>query len=186
MELRDPRDSRAGVSPLFGRRRAPTSPTSCPSCGRALDAHNQHVRFLLPDPVLNIPVEEREARIWKTEVMMQVADLGAFVRCLLSVRLEGGYTLTFGLWLGVDPVDMHRALEQWWSPSYKDLVLDGFIANDVQPWGLLAKPARAVVRNPEETPYVHTSADHVMAHVLSDVWPHDHVMAALPAGLQGH
>jgi hypothetical protein len=154
-------------------------------CGRATNAHDQHVRFLLPDPVLGMAESEREAKTWKTEVMMQVEGIGAFVRCLLPVSLEGGHTLTFGLWLGVPPADMHRALEAWWSPSYGDLVLDGHIANDVQPWGLLARPARAVVRNPDETPYVDSSDDHVVAHVLVDLWPHEYVLSALPAGLRG-
>lgn len=116
---------------------------------------------------------------------MQVEGLGAFVRALLPVRLEGGHQLTFGLWLGVDPSDMHRALEQWWSPSYKDLVLDGLIANQVGPWGLLAKAARAVVRDPDATPYIDSSSDHELQHVISDTWKHDFVMDALPESLRG-
>lgn len=173
------------MAPLFRRRSSEVPSTTCPTCGRTLDAHNQHVRFQLPDPVLAIPAEERATRTWDNEVMMQVEDLGAFVRCLLPVSLEDGYRLTFGLWLAVPPAEMHRALNEWWAPSYKDLVLDGFVANDVQPWGLLRKPARAVVRNPDETPYLDNSEDHVMAHVLADTWPHDFVMAALPASLRG-
>ena len=34
-----------------------------------------------------------------TAVMMQVPDLGAFVRVLLPVGLGGGNTITFGTWL---------------------------------------------------------------------------------------
>lgn len=172
------------MSPIF-RRSAPRPAAACPTCGRALDAHDQHVRFGLPDPVLAIPVEERAARTWETEVMMQVEGVGAFVRALLPVHLEGGHTLTFGLWLGVAPEDMHRALEQWWSPAYKDLVLDGFIANQVWPWGILAKPARAVVRDADHAPYIDSSSDDEMQHVLSDTWAHAFVMDALPESLRG-
>lgn len=172
------------MSPIF-RRSTPPPAAGCPSCGRTLEAHDQHVRFGLPDPVLAIPVDERAGRTWETEVMMQVEGLGAFVRALLPVRLEGGHMLTFGLWLGVAPADMHRALEQWWSPSYKDLVLDGFIANEVWPWGILAKPARAVVRDPDATPYIDSSTDHEMQHVITDTWPHQFVMDALPESLRG-
>ncbi len=172
------------MSLLFRRGAEPTPAPDCPTCGRLLDAHDQHVRFGLPDPVLAIPVHERADRTWQTEVMMQVEGLGAFVRALLPVRLEGGHQLTFGLWLGVDPTDMHRALEQWWSPSYKDLVLDGLIANQVWPWGILAKPARAVVRDPDATPYIDSSSDHEVQHVISDTWKHDFVMDALPESLR--
>jgi hypothetical protein len=170
---------------LFGRRPDHSPSAACPSCGRSLDAHNQHVRFLLPEPVLAIPVEERVARTWQTDVMMQVAGAGAFVRALLPVRLDGGHRLTFGLWLGVPPEDLHRALEQWWAPSYSELVLDGVIANRVFPWDVLGKPARAVVRDPDETPYLDTSTDHEVTHVLHDTWPHDYVMNALPESLRG-
>src|SRR5688500_10080476 len=48
---------------------------SCPLCGRPTDSHNRHERFKLPDPVLALPDDEREARTWRTEVMMQVDGL---------------------------------------------------------------------------------------------------------------
>jgi hypothetical protein len=135
--------------------------------------------------VLAIPAVERAARTWETEVMMQVEGVGAFVRALLPVRLDGGHRLTFGLWLAVEPEDMHRALDMWWAPSYPDLVLDGFIGNHVPPWDLVGKPVQAVVRDPGETPYLDTSTDHEVTHVLMDSWPHDYVMNALPESLRG-
>jgi len=151
----------------------------CPTCGGQLDAHNRHVRFQLPDPVLDVAADERPARTWGNDVLTQVDGVGAFVRALLPVRLSGGHTLTYGLWLGVHPDDLRRAHTTWWSPAYPDLVLDGLIANDVQPWNLLGKPARALVRNPDETPYVDSSSDAVLNAVLSDEWPHDLVPATL-------
>ena len=138
----------------------------------------------MPDPVLDVPQEEREARIWQNDVMMEVQDTGAFVRALLPVHLTEGHTLTFGLWLGVSPQDLRRAYHDWWSPSYPSLVLDGLIANDVQPWGLLGRPVRAVVRNPDETPYADSSADAETQTVLSDEWPHEMVLNALPEYLR--
>lgn len=71
-------------------------------CGRDRDIHNQDVRFSLPDPVLALPEGERTPGTWmshpdaNTSVMMQVPDVGAFVRVLLPVSLVGGDTLTFG------------------------------------------------------------------------------------------
>ena len=116
--------------------------------------------------------------------MMQVEGVGAFVRALLPVRLTGGYTLTFGLWLGVRPDDLQLAAKEWWAPTYRDLVLDGLIANNVEPWGLVGKPARAVVRDPDQTPYIDSSEDHELAHVLADEWAHDFVLDALPEHLR--
>lgn len=91
--------------------------------------------------------------------MMQVPGVGAFVRVLLPVALVGGVTLTFGVWLGVDPSNLQYIVREWWASTYPNLVLDGRVASDVKPWGLLAKPGRAVVRDPEQTPYLDSSTD---------------------------
>lgn len=159
-------------------------------CGRSRDAHNRHVRFKLPDPVLDTPLQERTPGTWMSHgdavssVMMQVPNVGPFVRVLLPVRLLGGDTLTFGVWLGVHPDDLQRAFKEWWAPTYPDLVLQGRIANDVQPWGLLAKPATAVVRNPDQTPYLVGSVDRLTEQVLTEEWAHADVLDALPEALR--
>ncbi|HEX8768135.1 MAG TPA: DUF2199 domain-containing protein [Jatrophihabitans sp.] len=163
---------------------------ACAMCGRSRDAHNRHVRFRLPDPVLAAPLRERTRGTWmshddaESSVMMQVPEVGHFVRVLLPITLIGGDTLTFGIWLGVAPEDFHRAFAQWWAPTYPDLVLEGHIANDVQPWGLLARPGCAVVRNPQATPYLARSTDSLTEQVLTRHWPHDEVLDALPETLR--
>lgn len=163
-------------------RRPPEGPAAATcSCGRLLDSHDQHVRFRLPDPVLSIPVEEREDRTWETDAMMEVDGLGSFVRALLPVQLVGGHKLTFGLWLAVTPEDLRRAFDAWWAPTYEDLVLDGHIANQIELWDILARPARAVVRDVDVLPYIDSSHDHTMQHVINDVWDHDFALQALPS-----
>ena len=44
-----------------------------------------------------------------SSVMMQIPDVGAFVRVLVPVHLTGGYSVTFGAWLGLDPAELRRA-----------------------------------------------------------------------------
>lgn len=145
------------------------------------------MRFALPDPVLQTPLREHAPGTWMSDdsaaasVMMQVPDVGPFVRVLLPVHLVGGDTITFGLWLGVHPDDLQRAFEQWWAPTYPELVLEGRIANDIQPWGLLARPATAAVKDPEQTPYLVDSTDALTRQVLTELWPHAPVIDALPA-----
>lgn len=74
------------------------APLACPTCGRPVDAHDRHVRFRLPDPVLAVPDQERTEGTWLSHadanqsVMMMVPTVGTFVRSLLPVRLTGGYT----------------------------------------------------------------------------------------------
>ena len=70
--------------------------SDCPSCGRPPDAHDRHLRFTLPDPVLATEERERAPGAWlshddaSASVMRQIPGVGPFVRCLLPVHLTGG------------------------------------------------------------------------------------------------
>lgn len=112
--------------------------------------------------------------------MMQVPNVGSFVRSLLPIKLTGGYTVTFGVWVAIHPDDLQRAFAVWWEPEYASLRLDGFLANVVKPWGLLAAPVTLEVRDPEQTPYCSASSDPELSRLLADKWPHESVLAALP------
>jgi hypothetical protein len=86
--------------------------TICASCGRGAQDHDRHVRFRLPDPVLATDEQDRVDGAWQsgpdsmTSVMMEIPAHGAFVRALLPVRLTGGFTVTYGLWVGIRPEDL--------------------------------------------------------------------------------
>jgi hypothetical protein len=115
----------------------------------------------------------------RTSVMMHVPGVGPFVRALLPVALTGGYTVTFGVWIGVRPDDLQRTFQVWWEPEYAELVLDGRLANALPVWGLLTAPVRATVRNPEHTPYCSASPDAQLHAVLTEEWPHELVLDAI-------
>jgi len=144
------------------------------------------VRFRLPEPVLAAPERELTEGTWmshetpEVSVMMQVPQVGCFVRCLLPVHLSGGFEVRFGVWLGVAPDDLQRAVRVWWEPEYSQLVLDGRLANRLPIWDCLAAPARASVRSAHATPYISGSADALLSQVISEEWPHEPVLAALP------
>lgn len=156
----------------------------CSLCGSSLDAHDRHVRFTLPDPVLALPEQEQTSGTWMSHasasksVMMQVPGVGAFVRALLPVKLAGGHTLTFGVWLGVRPADLQSIFAVWTKPEYVDLQVHGRLANAIPPWGLLATPIDAIVRSIDETPYCDHSSDEQLNRVLHDEWPHELVLSA--------
>ena len=82
---------------------------------------------------------------------------------------------------GVSPEDLQRAFAVWWEPSYRDLVLEGRLANALPVWGLLGAHPVATVVDPEATPHVTSSADAELAAVLGGSWPHDLVLPALPS-----
>ncbi|HET9143631.1 hypothetical protein [Actinophytocola sp.] len=143
------------------------------------------MRFTLPQPVLDGFGTELPPDSWLSHdtpgasVMMQVPSVGAFVRALLPIRMTGGHTLTYGLWLAVDPGELHRIFGVWWEPEYVDLRFTGWLANPVPPWGMLTTLVDAVVRDPEHTPYCDRSPDPVLSRVLTEEWQHTDVLGAL-------
>jgi hypothetical protein len=160
--------------------------STCAMCGRPVDAHDRHVRFRLPDPVLHLPDQERSEGIWKSEadpnaaVMMQVPQVGAFLRALLPVQLTGGYTVTFGVWVGVHPDHLRRAFETWWTPEYAQLTMEGRLANALPAWEVFGVPVTIAVTDPEATPYCVSSSDQQLGSVLTDHWEHELILSGLP------
>lgn len=161
--------------------------SACARCGRPIDTHDRHVRFRLPDPVLLLPDQDRREGTWKSDadpnsaVMMQVPDAGAFLRALLPVQLTGGYTVTFGVWIGVHPDDLRRAFESWWAPEYAHLAMEGRLANALPAWAVFGAPVTIAVTDPDVTPYCVGSSDRQLVSVLSDEWDHDLVLSGLPS-----
>jgi hypothetical protein len=98
---------------------------------------------------------------------------------MLPIRLTGGYALTVGTWLAIDPANLRSVWEEWNKDDYSSLVLDGFLANAIPPWGdaVLSAPATATVRDPKLNPYITASAHHVLGEVLAAEWPHEQVLA---------
>jgi hypothetical protein len=157
---------------------------ACGMCGAARDLHEQHVRYTLPDPVLAAPERDSTPGTWlshdtpRESVFMQVPGVGAFVRALLPIALAGGGSLTYGVWTGVDPAELRDIMAVWFEPEYRDLRVQGWLANTVQPWGLLSAPVELAVRELDYTPYCDSSTDPALDRVLHDEWDHDLVLRA--------
>ena len=112
--------------------------------------------------------------------MLQVPNVGPFVRCILPVSLTGGYTVTFGVWILVHPDEFQRAFRLWWGPDYAQLALDGWLANHLPTWDCFTAPVHATVLESEHAPYITSSDDGALAGVLHQEWTHDAVLASLP------
>lgn len=141
---------------------------------------------MLPDPVLEIPERDQRPGTWKTDedpnaaVMMMVPDVGAFVRALLPVQLTGGHMVTFGVWVGVEPDDLKRAFDAWWSPEYAQLHLHGRLANALPAWEVFGVPVSLAVTDVDATPYCVASTDAELQAILTTEWDHEPVLATLP------
>jgi len=153
----------------------------CALCGRLSEEHNRQLRFVLPEPVLAVPADERASRTWGNDVLMMVQEVGAFVRVLVPVHLTGGYTVTFGAWLGVHPDELRRAYDSWFAPEYQQLELNGVLANMLPPWEeqTYRRPLRVTVRDSNEVPYAAESPDTGLQRILTAEWSHGFVLAAI-------
>ena len=47
-----------------------------------------------------------------------------------------GDSVTCGVGPAVHPDDLPGIFGVWWEPSYVDLVVNGWLANPVKPWGM--------------------------------------------------
>lgn len=155
---------------MFSSRRGPT----CPCCGALLRVVDRHQRFTVPDQALDPGVWSSTKGWWmngedaQSSVFMTAP--GGFVRALLPVQLARAHTLTFGVWVGVTTDDLKRAYDLWWAPGYRNLVIDGRLANAVPPDVEVGAAVRFVVRDPEHTPYCESSPDPALHALLTQAW----------------
>lgn len=159
----------------------------CPTCGRALDDHEIAYRFSLPEAVLALPDRELTEGAWlngdsaATSDFMHVPGTGSFLRAILAVRLTGGHSVEYGVWIGVDEDEAQRAFQVWWEPEYTDLRLTGRLASLVPPWGLLDLPVDVGVVHPDQLPRCLSSTDSELSQVLTAEWDHATVLDAVQA-----
>ena len=164
-----------------------TEPSSepCALCGRTVREHQAQPRFRLPDEIAALPDGDATPGLWMTHgtpedsVMMTTADDQAFLRCILPVRLIGGSTVQYGVWIAVSLADLEFAHGVWWEPSYADLRLSGKLANAVPPWGLFGSVVEVTVLDPEQTPYCTSTSDPELGRVVNEEWDHDSVLSAV-------
>jgi hypothetical protein len=133
--------------------------------------------------MLALSAPEREAT-WGNEHLRRADGIGAFVRCLMPVRLTGGSTIEYSVWLEVEPAALRHAHEVWDQPQYADLRLEGAVANDIKPWTqLLGAPGRAEVRDTGSIPHLVADEGTLLHRILHDEWDRDDVLSRLTNAL---
>jgi len=106
--------------------------------------------------------------------------VGGFLRCLMPVRLTGGASVTYSVWLRLDDAQLRHANAVWTTPEYTDLTLHGEVANAIKPWpGLLGETAGAEVRDSGKLPYLVAQEGSLLSRVLTDVWDRDDVLSPI-------
>jgi hypothetical protein len=165
--------SRSGRAKSGGRAALPP----CQCCGVAPNANGRplSVTFENPDVVSQIHPELLET--WGGDPFLAIKDVGFFVRVILPVKLSDGYAVDFGAWLEVHSEDFRTAWRTWNFPEYADLELEGYLANDIAPWGRLPHAlVKATVRDMDQVPFVKSSDDESIGRILTVEWPHAEVI----------
>jgi hypothetical protein len=164
---------------------APVPVSTCSCCGDALtDERRIDIRFGLPDAVLGVPESAR--RTPGPDALLSVDGVGAFVRCLLPLRLGGDTELVLGAWLEVDEETFRHAAEVWYDEAaYPELVVRGRLANKVKPWGaeVLGAEMTGRISDPGELPYLVEGHGPTAVRLLGEVWDRDHVLGRFPVPL---
>lgn len=154
---------------------ASTEPCGC--CGIAPDPRGRPFSIVFEQPDVVSQIEPELLDTWGGDPFFAVKNVGFFVRVILPVQLTDGFSVEFGTWLEVRDEDFRHAWQVWNAPEYSELVLEGFVANDIEPWGRFPHDLiRAVVRDVDKVPYLDASDAPLSARILSEVKPHAEVL----------
>ncbi len=165
--------SRASRAKIGGK--SAVEPCAC--CGIAADPQGRpfSITFGLPDVYFDIEEELRDT--WGDDPFLAIKNVGFFLRVLLPVKLTDGFSVDFGTWLEIDAPDFRNAWQTWNFPEYADLVVEGYVANEIKPWNQFPHAlVRAVVRDTAQVPYLDSCANQLTTKIIEDTWPHAEVL----------
>ena len=164
------RKSKSGGQPAL-------APCACCGFAPGADGKPLSITFEQPDVYYDIPDELLD--VWGQDPFIAIKTIGFFVRVIVPVRMDGGFAVNYGTWLEVDADDFRTAWQTWNMPEYKDLELEGYLANVLEPWGQFPHAAvKTTVRDVNEVPIVTSATDPEVQKFLETEWRHNW---ALPA-----
>ncbi|BEL02946.1 hypothetical protein Q0Z83_011370 [Actinoplanes sichuanensis] len=158
-------------------------PTGCSCCAAPLDPLDFDVRIVDADPILAL-TEEQRAEVRGGRSLREADGIGAFIRCLMPIRLTGGGRLTYSAWLKVPAEQFRHAREIWQTAEYPNLTLTGEMANAIQPFTeIYGEPASAAIRDADSLPYLSAPEGTLLWRVLNEVWDRDDVLSRIADAL---
>ena len=150
----------------------------CACCGIAPGVGGKplSVTFEQPDVIFDIHPELLQT--WGGDPFLVIKDVGFFVRVVLPIKLTDGFAVDFGTWLEVPADEFRTAWQTWNFPEYKDLVLEGYLANVIAPWPEFPHAlAKATVRDLDEVPVIVSSSHPDVTAIMHLEWPHARILA---------
>jgi hypothetical protein len=173
--------TRAGKAKSGGK--AALEPCAC--CGIARDPNGRPLSITFEEPDVISQIEPELLDTWGGDPFLAIKDAGFFIRVILPIKLTDGFAVDFGTWLECDPMDFHRAWNTWNFQEYKDLEIEGYVANRIAPFDKFPHAlVKATVREMEHVPYLASSENEVFTKLLTDTWPHADVFKPYTAILK--
>jgi len=150
----------------------------CACCGFAPDPNGRPFSITFEQPDVIDQIEPELLDVWGGDPFMAIKDVGFFVRVLMPIKLDNGWSIDFGTWLEVHADDFREAWKTWNFPEYKDLQMDGYVGNEVAPWERFPHAlVKAAVRDLDQVPYLVSSEDETFTKLLTGAWPHAEVLS---------
>jgi hypothetical protein len=134
------------------------------------------ITFAQPDVIHDI--HEALLETWGGDPFLAIKNVGFFIRVVLPVKLSDGSIVDFGTWLEVHSEDFRTAWRTWNAPEYADLSVEGYVANEIAPWGRLPHElVTASVVDVDEIPHLVSTANPIVTRILEETWPAEEVLA---------
>jgi hypothetical protein len=150
----------------------------CACCGIAPDPRGRPFSITFEQPDVISQIEPELLDTWGGDPFLAIKNVGFFMRVILPVKLNDGFAIDFGTWLEIYSEDFKTAWQTWNLPEYKDLEIEGYLANEIPSFGALPHAlVKATVRDLEQVPYLTSSENETFAKLLGDTWPHAKVLA---------
>jgi hypothetical protein len=166
--------SRARRAKVGGK--APLEPCACCGISRNLDGRPLSITFEQPDVIDQIHPVLLDT--WGGDPFLAIKNVGFFIRVILPIKLTDDFAIDFGTWLEIHNEDFKAAWAAWNFPEYKDLEIEGYVANQIAPFEKFPHAlVKATVREVEHVPYLTSSANETYTKLLTETWPHATVLA---------
>jgi hypothetical protein len=149
----------------------------CACCGIAPGVGGKPLAVTFEEPDVIHDIHPELLQVWGGDPFAVIKDVGFFVRVVLPIKLSDGFAVDFGTWLEVSSEDFRKAWQTWNFPEYKDLVIEGYLANVIAPWPEFPHAlVKASVRDLDEVPVVTSSSHGDVMAIMNIEWPHARIL----------
>jgi len=145
--------------------------------GHGREPERRHIAITFTEPDVVYEIHKELLDTWREGPFLAIKTVGFFLRVVMPVKLTDGSVVDFGTWLEIHMEDWRKAWRIWNFPEYADLEVQGYVGNDIAPWGRIPHAlVKAVVRDVEEVPCLVACEDPLTTRILEEEWPAQEIL----------